>query len=580
MPRNGIDDAIERLQRANDADGVRYVDLRLELELAGEVMLSVGGRWDRQVDEFIGDADGAVVVRMHDGQRTAVSWFADWLDEHAIRRENPPTLTPAQLDGDFELDTDPTHAYSALFAGGRRGGKSWIAIALCVAYAIRFPGAIVWIVSSADTKHEELRRYMAGVLAAEWIDRETEAIGWFLCNGSQLLLKSAFNPEDLKEGKANLVFLNEGQKMRERAYTVTRGAIADASGLVLVAANPPVEAGDQTWVSNFAADAASGRRASVFVEFDPLLNPHIDRIALLSMAYEVDEHTYDTEVKGLFRGPRDAVAYNWVRLENEGPPPSSSDCTEAFMRAIEEGDGIRQVVGLDVQRVPHIGGPVYRFFGEPYRDRVLVWIVGEVVLEGGDEEDWCGALAEAGLHPDETLIICDASGRYQHSRRRSMDSPPPHWKGRGSFDLIRGAGYHRIKPPDPKFKDNPAIVDRARAFTSMICSRAGGRRLFADPDSAPKTCDAIRDWRNVHGKPSRTSDHAHLGDAASYPIVRFFPRLLRADRNSGNPRAVDPVASKVDKVVATFATPAELRITLPRSGPSPTKRRGSRIRGM
>jgi hypothetical protein len=209
------------------------------------------------------------------------------------------------------------------------------------------------------------------------------------------------------------------------------------------------------------------------------------------------------------------------------------------------------------------------------KDTVLVWIVGETVLEGGDEVDFCHELDEAGLGSESTLIVCDASGRYQHSRRRSTDSPPPEWKGRGSFDIIRGAGYLRIVTPDRRMKRNPEIVDRMRAFTSMICSGFGERRLFADPLKAPKSCAAIRDWRTKHGMPSRTQEAAHIGDGASYPIIRLFPRRLRSAGKSTNPRDVqDPVASRVDNVIAMPARASDLRI-LPQA-----RGRGSRTRGL
>lgn len=561
------DPALEEFKRRR---AERYVPLRLDFELGPDRLLSVGGRWDKRLEGFDGPPESRVVVRLHEGQRRAVEWFATWLEAHVERRGNPPKITAAELE-ELELDTSPAHAYSALFAGGRRAGKTWIAVALAVAYAIKFPGAIVWLVSPSDQKHDELRRYIAGCVATAWLDSPPTSEGWELVNGSRLLLKSAYTEEGLKEGQAHLVLLNEGQMMKRRAFTVARGAVVDSSGIVLVCANPPSEKKDQIWVSDFAAEAAAGRRAAVFLEFNPLLNPHIDRHALIALRAEVDERTFAIEVLGQFRGPVDAVAYNWIRLENEqaiarvgvggkaidvallrveGKRRELADVTTNFLASIGEGEGVRQVVGLDVQRFPYIGGPIYRFFGEPTRERVIAWIVGEIVLEGGDELDWCEELREAGYLPDDTLIVCDASGRYQHSRRRSMDSPPPEWKGRGSFDIIRSAGYMRIVPPDRRMKKNPEIVDRMRAFTSLICSGSGVRRLYADPELAPKTCGAIRDWRTVHGKPSRTQESAHLGDGASYPIVRLFPRRLR----SGKPGGVDPVAQAVDK-----APPADTR---------------------
>ena len=176
MARNSIDDAIERRARERDVGGDRLVALRMDFELDGEILLSVGQTWDRRLGDFDGEAEIAVVVRIHPGQRAAVEWFARWLDEHDYRREHPPEIDLGNLDA-FVVDDDPTHAYSAMFAGGRRGGKTWIAVALCVAYAIRYPNAIVWLGSPVEGNDGEIRRYAAGVIAAEWIDRETTADG-------------------------------------------------------------------------------------------------------------------------------------------------------------------------------------------------------------------------------------------------------------------------------------------------------------------------------------------------------------------------------------------------------------------
>lgn len=556
------------------------VDMRLDFESSDDLLLSVGGVWDRRLEEYDRDYEPqtGVVVRVHPGQRRAVEWYARWLAVHAGRRDDPPA--PAE-DGEDEIDFDPAAAFSSLFAGGRRGGKTWIAAAMCAAYAVEFPNAIVWAVSPSrgrdDTKADEIRRYMTDLLAPAWIRRQTVATGWELINGSTIALKSAYvgaDPDAIKEGEAHLIWLNEGQKMAARVYTVARAAISDKSGLVLVCANPPVEAKDQQWVSDFASDAAAGRRASVYIDFNPLDNPHINRRALLAMRAEVDERTFAIEVLGQFLAPADAVAYNWVRFENERPMPEPGgaliDVTAEFLRDADEGEGITNLVGLDVQRIPYIGGPVYRFYCEhgqkPTRDNVLAWIVGEAVLDGGDEINFCAELAARQFLPESTLIVCDATAEYQHSRRRSADDPPPEWKGRGSFDIIRVAGYRRIVPPSRMFhRKNPEIVDRVRAFTSMICNSAGKRRLFIDRDRAPRTCAAIRDWRTTHGKPSRTQDVAHLGDGVSYPLIRLFPRILR----SGNTTGMDPVSQRVDRDPGNTWT-----------APPSAPRRGQRGRGL
>jgi hypothetical protein len=278
--------------------------------------------------------------------------------------------------------------------------------------------------------------------------------------------------------------------------------------------------------ADFAAEAQSGRRAAVYLHFNPLDNPHIDRAALLALKFEVDERTYQVEVLGMFLASGKRVAYNWNRLENERPTPTRGDVTDAHDSLAEEGDGIAQVVGLDVQRIPYIGGPVYRFFGRRSRQRARVDRRRSRARRRRRGRFLRCGLRDAGYLPESTLIVCDASGRWQHAVAAPSTRRRPSGKAAARFDIIRGEGYTRIVvPPDRRQKRNPHIVDRVRAFTSMICA-GGVRRLFCDPVAAPRTAKALREWKTVNGAASRSQYEAHLGDGASYPIIRFFPRRL------------------------------------------------------
>jgi hypothetical protein len=82
----------------------------------------------------------------------------------------------------------------------------------------------------------------------------------------------------------------------------------------------------------------------------------------------------------------------------------------------------------------------------------------------------------------------------------------------------------------------------------MIATLAGVRRLFADPDEGAEDVRGDPRLATVHGAPSRTSVRAHLGDGVTYPIIRLFPRRLRASLVLATREAVsDPVAEKLDK---------------------------------
>lgn len=569
-------EALERIRRERDPGGGAIVDMRIDFEAPdGELILSCGGRWDRQMDDFDGDAEDAVVVRGHAGQVPAIRWWAGWLGVHAWRRDHPPELP---TDEEMERMVFPAdEALSALHAGGRRSGKTWIDVAFDASYAVQFPNALVWIVNPSDEAHDEVRRYMADLLSPDWIASET-AEGWWLINGSEIRLRSGYtgaDPDAIKKGEAHLIHLNEGQKMAERVFVVARGAISDRSGLVLISANPPVEAKDQQWVADFAAEASAGRRAAHYIHFNPLDNPFINRRALLELRRETDERTYRIEVLGEFLPPEDSVAYNWLRTPggNERARPLADDpkwidVTEAFLRQEEEGEGFTHLIGMDFQIHPWCGGPVFKLYAprseEPTRKNVVMWGVGEVVVEG-DEEAWCDE-ARQSYDPDATLLIGDATGEYQHTRRGKADAPPPEWKGKGSFDIIRSGGFMHIVPPSRRIRrKNLDVIDRVRAFTSQICSSTQNRRLFMDPDLCPLTTKSIREWPTVHGKPSRTHEAAHLGDATSYAVVRLFPRIFR----SGNTPPVAPKGNDVE----TVAKPSFLGPP-PRAPRTPKKRPG------
>lgn len=552
-PRNSESAYLERRSRERQEGGA-VVDLAIHVKFGDDTILAAGGRWDRRLQEFDGEPATAIEKHVHPGQVKTITWFLSWMCVHAGRRDDPPRLSADELEDalasgehlEREHARPDDEAYAALLAGGRRGGKTYIACLLCAIYAVQFPGAIVWIVNPSDSDHDEVRRYMADNLADAWIAHEN-AEEWQLINGSSIQLKSAYagaDPDAIKKGEAHLVLLNEGQKQVHRVYVVARGATVDSSGLVLVCANPPVQAKDQPWVTDFAIAAQRGRVDAIYQHFNPLENPHINRRSLLALRREVDERTYRIEVLGEFLPAENAVAYNWDRTlsGNERPRPTDDtvwrDVTSVFIAGLGIADGITDIAGMDFQVHPHMGGPIYRLFcpagEEVSRTNVVMWGVDEVVLEG-DELEWCAeAQSEAHeLNPRTTLIIGDGTGEYQHSRRGSVDAPPPEWNGKGSFDMIRMGGFPHITRPDPRIhRNNPHVIDRVRAMTSMIQTASGDRRLFLDPDRCPKTLKSLREWPTVNGKPSRTHEAAHLGDGLSYPIVRLFPRKLKSGMNS------------------------------------------------
>lgn len=528
MPRDSISDLVVRRQEEQDPrSSIRHLDLELAVyaedqrgQRTDDVVLVVGGLWDRRRREYVGDARRARAVAAHPGQLEALRWFAAWLAAH--------------LAG--EVLAEPV--YSILLAGGQRAGKTWIAVVIGAAYAVAVPGAIVWIVSPSDRRTEELEDLLAALLPDEWY----RAVGapsrvWRFANRSKIVLRSAHDPDGLKVGDADLVVLNEAQQLPERAFAIARGRTAAAAGLVVVAANPPTKPIGM-WVGDFATEAQAGRREAKYFPLDPLDNPHVDRDTLLSLQQELDEHTFDIEVRGVFRGEKDAVLYNWSRAENEMPTPATGEITRDFLRWAERREFDR-AVGVDMQRLPHMASVEMRFFANPLApaepsrfEWCYAWLTADVTLEAADEFDLAQAWLDLGWDPERTLIVADASGKWQFTQRKpeQVRALRDEVKGRGSWDVFKRMGFRHIVNPDRRLERNPDVIERCRATTARICTRAAGpfgqRFLFSDPANRELN-KAIRLWPTKHGQPSRTSRYAHRGDCVTYLVQRFFARRTR-----------------------------------------------------
>lgn len=464
-------------------------------------------------------------MRLHPGQLEAAEWFDEWLDGH--------------LSGNVPK---AERVFDCAFTGGRRGGKSALAFTLGVAYALACPGSIVWVVAPSDAYYGEPMEYLESIMPTEWYS----SLGWphwtyFLPNGSTIVLRSGHTPRRLKQGRCDFAVINEGQAVPTQSYDTLSASIVDGGGLVLTAANPPDIGDPGEWVADLVGGVESGAlNHAVHFFFDPLNNPHIDQTALAALAEKYDEHTFNVQVRGMYLLPPDSVLHAWDRRANEMPAPElpGLDITRAFTKHYE-GTAYDDIVGVDVQNFPWIAAVRTRVYENPKArgdlERSLLWGVGEVFVEQGDEVECAQQLKEAGCHPDRTLIIADASCDWQQ-QQRDETKQRPNYKGKGSMDMFRGEGFRHVVPPDPDMRDNPAIADRVRAANARIGPKHGPRLVFVDAARCPKTVTSIRKWRAKNGRPSRNSKHAHAGDAFTYIIWRFFPR--RTDRGTVDVQAI------------------------------------------
>lgn len=532
MPRKSRAQLVAERRNASDpSKGTRFVGIQLDVyvqdehgkRVEDEPPFRYGGMWDRRERRYIGDAPASIEVELHPGQLEAWEIFDEWLAAHIAGDEVPM----------------PERIYSLILSGGQRSGKSLAAILMAIVYAIAVPQAKVWIVCPTSTDFEEVDDVITDVLPPK-LYRVLGApkYRYTLANGSRIVERSAYNPKrSLKVGDADFIVQNEAQEQEKGAFAVLRARIAKVSGLLVQAMNPPSKPIGM-WAADHVIETKAGTRQARAVHIDPFDNPHIDHGPLLAMKAELDERTFDEEVRGLFLGARDAVLYNWRRDVNERRPPDIGEITRDFLEW-KEGRPYARAVVIDVQQYPHMVGVEFRQWENPLTrgaadplDRFRWchnYLTDEIALSGADEDDFARAMLDRGWQPEETLLIVDASGAYQFSYRdaKTVNELRKRTGGRGSFDIFNQWGFRYIVKPDDELEKNPDILERCRATTSKIGVMSpgpyGAAFLFADPTKR-ELCKSIREWPLKHGRPSRDTRHAHRGDVVTYGMHRLHPR--------------------------------------------------------
>jgi len=498
-PRGLQGRAAEILYGAETGD--RYVDLAIDLrEWDGETsIVKVGGRWDRQEQEWVGQPESVAIWRLQPAQYEAGRWFAKWLRAY---------IAGERVEGWEDV-------YSLICEGGRGAGKTDFGVRACAMFAVAVSNRIVWDISPVLEETDELRRVMESVLLPEWYHWLKGDKTWRLWNGSEIQLLSGYKPETLKRGRVDMWLMNEGQRFAKSAYLMARPRLSDTSGLGVITANPPREAKGR-WILEFHDAVMGGDLPDVHViEFDNKLNPAIDWHALEILKESFGEKDYRREVLGEFIPIGDTVFYAWSSMPhgNIRLAPEVGNITRGFTKR-HLGREFDHVVNVDFQLSPHMASVFAEAYHDPEEpDDPLTWFVDEAVVEGNEDE--LVDLWEAkGYDPNRTAIIADASGAWQDAERT---------KGRGSYDALARRGWKHIYKPDRKSDKNPIIVERVAATNARMCNSNGVRKMFAVPGLRYWNA-AAKNWENRNGTPYRRSDYAHMGDAGSYFVWRFWPR--------------------------------------------------------
>lgn len=544
MPTNSVLAlSIAHLLEQQADSATRYIDLELSLLYRperdakhGEYLVTVGGTWDKRERRYVHTSDTGRVIELQPAQVAAARWLCRWFvcyktgNWRGFRR-----------------------VWSALFHGGRRGGKSNLACVALVVFGILCPGSRIFAVSPTIKETDELLVALRALLPCHWYRYRGEPKNELtLVNASRIKFESGFKPGKLKQGRVDFALYNEGQKMDREGFRQLRGGAADSGALVLVTANPP-DKPIGMWVQEFKDGVEAGERKAEAFFFDPRLNYYIDHDSLEAMALEDDEHTFRREVLGEFVPIGDVVFHAWSDVYSKRAVPAHYvDVTREVSRKLL-GRAVDTIIGADFDKTPHLAAAVCRLYRDPddpngEAAQPLLWVIAEAVVELSDEDGLADALEtlpnrhelpgalerEALIDKQHAIVIADASGDFQGTERI---------RGKSSYQILQKRGFRVIKP-DKRMEKNPLIVERVKAGNAALRSHAGRRRLFASP-ICKHTCTAMKRWEMRNHMPYRKSNHAHMCDAVTYVVWRLWGRIKR----SGKPGYVSiGRKSRLDKI--------------------------------
>jgi hypothetical protein len=185
----------------------RYIDMQLAIECheTGERLVTLGGVWDKREKRYVGCAETEHVIRIQPAQIKAARWLCAW-----FRRYAQAQARKAAGDDDAAVWRGFGRAYSVLFYGGRRAGKSHLACVALVMFAVMRPCTLCWAVSPTEEQTEELRAAIASLLPARWHRYRKEEMTFTLANRARIRQRSGFNDENLKAG--GLVLTGMGKR--------------------------------------------------------------------------------------------------------------------------------------------------------------------------------------------------------------------------------------------------------------------------------------------------------------------------------------------------------------------------------
>lgn len=382
------------------------------------------------------------------------------------------------------IDSD---ARMKVVAAGRRFGKTYTAIT-AMAKVARFPNRKVLYVAPSFRMAKQIawQDLKDQLYDRRWVKRVNESdLTITLINGSQIMLRSADNPDSIRGIGVDYVVIDEAADIPDLENTwlaCIRPTLADREGGALIIGSPKGR--------DYFYDLFNNARTQDNWEswqFTTAAGGNVSEAELAQARADLDTRTYQQEFEAQFVSITNLIYYS---LGDEN------------VKTQDFGDTSRMIhhVGLDfnidpgcaVIGIQHAGG---------------LHVFDEVEMYGTNTHEMVNEIYRR--YPNRKFhVYPDASGSQ---RRTSANGITDHI-------ILKNAGF------DLKVGSvNPAVSDRISAVNSALCSSDGRRRLTIDP-KCKKLLECLR--KQTYKEGTRQPDkggYDHFNDALGYMINHLYP---------------------------------------------------------
>ncbi len=492
--------------------------------LCADVLLHVGGVWDKQRREFKRELDGsrdrgrgAMVVDAQESQVSAFRWLAGRL---AAFREGKPHPQVAGLCYD-----------------DRRGGKTFFIVVAVILSCLECPTVAespleARIVTQTVQSRDEIDEIFKLFLPTGWGHlREQPKRQYTFATGAKVGFLTTDNVDTLLSGRMDVVAINEAALFPRKVYEKTVRATQDRRGFVLLATNTP-ENPRGNWttllIEGAEKDIADGITPAVQrLRVENKKNAAISSEAAGPIARSIryargdEEATIDDGIvkeagQKLFSPPYDPSKHH-VPVPQLGYTDITADFTERVT-----GRRYDYVCGQDYQW--DCTATVWKLLapgGEWAKMQLwcvfAIWMDGKAATSGDrslPEDDLLDAVEAAGYTADNTLVIPDCSAGSQGARHKHGIEPP-------TIEILNRRRWAFDYPSEKRNMDSVHPRNPLEGASNMACRKwlKEDRVYVASGDDAYKMhkalvkCDAFVDPKgNLRAK----SSWAHLIDTMRY----------------------------------------------------------------